>query len=516
MLQHARQHSASRIASGALLLACAGSLALSQDVSITRTPRDSNLSIRLENLNTHVVYDRAGGTYFIVPAGRYSVQLMRDDQQVYQEAEYISADSPPTRTVDPSGSGIIVGLSQGNPNFGASPCAALQDAAQLAVAIYGIHDADLQRRRASADIGDRCGNNADVDTLAGTLAGAYGTTPLGMVILSVEFTQLSPQRGPRHVANPNLDTTSARPTISPAQQPGANLNGGLVTDLRNGISDVAIDVGGRPFLVCAAMDANTPLFCDQDGTVMAPNVNPHLASLYRLRVKTSPVNHRGVEEDHWTSFVSEDEYHATQQKLANDIQAIQSRLLRQIGQVEADAPSAAGAAGQNARTYPVTEITSLIATTQTEIDAALHDPTLQPLRQAFPKAIAQLSPNSPAAIPAIDAQRIFQQLKLTVELLEYVSGNLGIDLIFRTTPVETEGARLTFEACDRCNPVISQGGQHRFYRGRYHIRVSLDGYVPYEGTLDLVEDPRTILECEMVRVHHTANGHTSSCSLKSQ
>src|SRR5277367_790774 len=186
MLQHTRQSSALRLAPVVPLFACAAGLALAQDVSITRAPRDSNLSIRLENLTTHVVYDRAGGTYFIVPAGRYSVQLLRDDQQVYQEAEYIGPDSPKTRTVDPSGSGIMVGLSQGNPQFDASPCAALQDAAQLAVAMYGLSDADLQRRRANADIGDRCASNVDVDTLAGTLAGAYGTTPLGMVILSVD------------------------------------------------------------------------------------------------------------------------------------------------------------------------------------------------------------------------------------------------------------------------------------------------------------------------------------------
>lgn len=516
MLQHARHHSPSRLAPGALLLACSAGLALAQDVSITRTPRDSNLSIRLENLTTHVVYDRAGGTYFIVPAGRYSVQLLRDDQQVYQEAEYIGPDSPSTRTVDPSGSGIMVGLSQGNPQFDASPCAALQDAAELAVAMYGLRDADLQRRRENADIGDRCASNADVDTLAGTLAGAYGTTPLGMVILSVDFTQLTPQRGPRHVANPNLDTTFARPAISPAQQPGANMNGGLVADLRNGISDVAIDVGGKPLLVCAAMDANTPLFCDSDGNVMAPNVNPHLASLYRLRVRTTPVDHHGVEEDHWTSFVSEEEYRATQQKLASDMRAILTGLLRRIGQMDADASSAAGGGGQNARSYSAEGVSQLIATTQAEIDAALRDSTLQPLRQAFPKAIAQLSSDSPAAMPTADAHRIFQQLRDTVDLLNYIAGNLAIDLIFRTTPVESEGAHLVFDACDRCNPVISQGGEHRFYRGRYHIKVSLDGYTPYEGWLDLVEDPKTVLECEMVRVHHAANGRASACSLKSQ
>ena len=85
-------------------------------------------------------------------------------------------------------------------------------------------------------------------------------------------------------------------------------------------------------------------------------------------------------------------------------------------------------------------------------------------------------------------------------MLEKVSDNLAIDLVFRTAPVETESAHLNFVNCPRCTPIVSQGGQHRFYRGKYYIQATLDGYVAYEGWLDLVEDPRHILECDMVRV----------------
>jgi hypothetical protein len=63
---------------------------------------------------------------------------------------------------------------------------------------------------------------------------------------------------------------------------------------------------------------------------------------------------------------------------------------------------------------------------------------------------------------------------------------------------------------------VSHGGEHRFYRGRYYIKASLDGYTTYEGWLDLIDDPRTILECEMVRTGHSRNGHTSTCSLVAQ
>jgi len=478
------------------------------------------MSARLENLTSNVIYDRTGGTYFIVPTGRYSVQLLRNGSVVYQEVEYIGSDSPNTRTVNPSGSGIVVGLSGGNPQFDPSPCSALQDATRLAMANYGLNDSGIQQRLVNTGSdANRCASASDLDALSGTLAGSYGVTPLGMVLLSIEYTPLSPQRNtPRHPVNPNLDTTFARPGISPAQQPGANLTASLVADLKMGVSDVAVDVSGKPMLVCAAIDANTPLFCDSDGTVMAPSVNPHLAGLYRLRVRTTPVDYRGVEEDHWTSFVSEDEYHATQQKLATDIKTIQASLLQGIQQVEGKSFTMPGASdpAQSARYYPAPELSSLIETTQAEIDKALQDVTLQPLRRAFPQPIALLGPHAQDAVSASAAQRVFQQLKDMVALLEYVSGNLGVDLIFRTTPVETGGSRLTFADCDGCNPVVSQGGQHRFYRGRYHVQASQAGYVPYEGWLDLVGDPKTVLECDMVRIRRGMNGQESTCSLKPQ
>jgi len=476
------------------------------------------MAVRLESLASHVIYDRAGGTYFIVPTGRYSVQLLRNGGVVYQEVEYLGPDSPNTRTVDPSGSGIMVGLSSGNPQFDPSPCSALQDASRLAIANYGLHDSGIPQRLANAGRGDRCATTVDVDAVSGTLAGSYGVTPLGMILLSIDYTQLAPVRGARHPVNPNLDTTFARPGISPAQQPGANLTASLVADLKNGISDVAVDVGGKPMLVCAAIDASTPLFCDSDGTVMVPSVNPHLAGLYRLRVKTTPVDYRGVEEDHWTAFVGEEEYHSTQQKLAKDVRAIQTGLPQRIAEVEAKSFTAPGAPvpGQSARYYPKADLNSLIETTQATIDGALHDATLQPLRRAFPQPIAQLNAHSQEAIPAAEAQRVFQQLRDMVDLLAYVTGNLGVDLIFKTSPVESEGASLSFEACDQCAPIVSQGGQHRFYRGRFRIRATREGYVPYEGWLDLVEDPKTMLECDMVSIHHASSGRGSTCSLRPQ
>jgi hypothetical protein len=172
--------------------------------------------------------------------------------------------------------------------------------------------------------------------------------------------------------------------------------------------------------------------------------------------------------------------------------------------------------GQGGRYYPTDGLVALIATTQTAVDEALKNEALQPLRQHFPKALAQVSAPGEAATPEVDALRVFRRLKDTVGVLEKMSDDLGVDLVFRTTPVETEDSHLAFDNCNRCFTVTSQGGEHRFYRGRYYIKASRDGYVPYEGWLDLVEDPRSILECDLVRVRRAGNGHTSTCSLRVQ
>jgi len=134
------------------LLALSFTPMLAQDVSVTRLPIDTDMTVRLTNLNSHVNYDRSGDSYFIVPAGRYSVQLLRDGQIAYQEVEYIDADSPDTRIVNPNRMEILVGLSGGNPQFDPSVCGALEIAAQLAIRTYGFDDNDLQRRLNTAEI----------------------------------------------------------------------------------------------------------------------------------------------------------------------------------------------------------------------------------------------------------------------------------------------------------------------------------------------------------------------------
>jgi len=495
--------------------------ALAQDVSVTRLPIDTDMTVRLTNLTSHVSYDRAGDSYFIVPAGRYSIQLLRDGQVAYQEVEFIGPNALDTRTVNPKRMEIVVGLPEDNPQFDSTVCAALEIATRLTVSRYGLHDADVEQRLARADPTGNlagCATSEAVDATGQTVTGSYGITLLGMVGLSMEFTPLAPQARPRNRGNSPIYKEPWTQSLATTQQPASNLTPSLVSDLKNGISDVAVDDNGKPLLVCAALDANTPLFCDSNGFAVATPAIAHLHALYRFRVKTTPVDHFGVEADHWTTVAGEDEYHATQQKLAADSATLRQNLEQGIAQLDSHSVSVPSVRfpGQMTRYYPTPELTALIATVQKAVDAALKSPTLQPLRTHFPPTLAQIADPSQPATRDGDAQTVFSALRNVVAGMQTASNNLGIDFVFRTTPVETEGAYLSFAKCDRCTPILSQGGEHRFYRGKYYIRATLDGYLPYEGWLDLIDDPRNILECEMVRMHKAGGGRISTCSLRAQ
>jgi hypothetical protein len=507
--------------STALLISFAVGLGVAQDVSITRLPIDTDMTVRLTNLTTHVNYDRSGDSYFIVPVGRYSIQLMRDGQVAYQEVEYIDADAPATRTVNPQRMEIVVGLPDGSPQFDPNVCAALAAAAQLAIHSYGLGDDDLQQRLANAQIasdGGACATATDIDDMGQTVAGSYGVTPLGLVALSIEFTPIARANRPRNRGNSPIYTNPDTQRISPTGPSNANLTPSLITDLKNGMTDVAFDNRGKPLLVCAAIDANTPVFCDSNGFAVATPAIADLRGIYRLSVKTTPVDHWGAELDHWTNFVGQDESDATQDRLTAAVAKLKNNLEQRITQLQAKSIAVPSTQDQSESdpTYPTPDLLALITATQAEFDLALHDGRLQALRQHFPTAISQVSNPAAPVTSEPETQRVFQQLRNTISVLDTVSDSLTIDLVFRTAPVETEGAHLIFVACPRCTPIVSQGGQHRFYRGKYYIQATLDGYVAYEGWLDLVDDPRHILECDMIRIRRAASGHASSCSLRAQ
>ena len=325
--------------STALLISFAADAALAQDVAVTRLPIDTDMTVRLTNLTSHVSYDRSGNSYFIVPVGRYSVQLLRNGEVAYQEVEYIDADSPARRTVNPNRMEIVVGLPDGSPEFDPSVCAALEAAAQLAIRTYGLHDADLKRRLATAEIasdGGSCASTTEIDDMGQTVAGSYGVTPLGLVALSIEFSPLAPTSRPRNRGNSPIYTNPATQRITPTGQPNSNLTPSLIADLKNGFSDVAFDGHGKPLLVCAAIDANTPVFCDSNGFAVATPAIANLRGLYRFSANTTPVDHWGAELDHWTNFVQEDEYEATQDGLDAAVAALKSNLERRITKLQAE------------------------------------------------------------------------------------------------------------------------------------------------------------------------------------
>jgi hypothetical protein len=505
----------------AFLLLSVSAIAFAQDVSVTRLPIDTDMSVRLTNLTSHVNFDRSGDSYFIVPVGRYSIQLLRNGNVAYQEVEYIDANSPATRTVNPNRMDVVVGLTDGGPRFYPNVCGALATAAQLTIRTYGLKDDDLDRRLANAQIpsnGANCATNTSIDDMGQTVAGSYGVTSLGLVALSIEFTPIARANRPRNRGNSSIYTNPDTQTISPTGPSNNNLTPSLITDLKNGLPDVAFDNRGKPLLVCAAIDINTPVFCDSNGFAVATPAIADLRGIYRFSVKTSPVDHFGAELDHWTSFAGQDEADAAQDRLTTIVPRLRSNLERRITELQADSATGPVGAGQTgaAATFATPDLIALIAATQAEFELALHDAKLQALRRHFPTALSGVADSAAPLTSVADAQRIFQQLRSNLSILDSVADSLSIDLVFRTAPVETEGAHLIFVACPPCSPIVSQGGQHRFYRGKYYIQATLDGYVAYEGWLDLVEDPRHILECDMVRIRRASNGHTSACSLKSQ
>ncbi len=507
--------------STAFIILLSFSTGLAQDVSVTRLPVDTDMTVRLTNLVSHVNYDRSGSSYFIVPVGRYSVQLLRSGRVAYQEVEYIDADSPATRTVNPNRMEIVMGLPDGGPQFDSTVCGALETAAKLATRTYGLRGSDLQRRLNTAEINPNngtCASSVDIDDVGQTVAGSYGVTQLGLVALSIEFTPLASQHRPRNQGNSPLYRDPSTQRLATTQQPRTDLTPSLITDLQNGMSDVAYDADGKPLLVCAALDANTPVFCDSNGFAVATPAIARLRGLYRLSVKTSPVDHWGAELDHWTSFVGQDEFDATQESLATAVSNLKRNLEERIAQMQGDAAAASGPQAQNAsaRSYATPDLLTLIKATQAQFDEALHDITLQPLRQHFPAAISRLTDPTATVTSDLEAQKVFRELRNTVAVLDTVSDSLGMDFVFRSSPVETEGAHLNFVSCKRCTPIVSQGGQHRFYRGKYYIQATLDGYIAYEGWLDLTEDPNHILECDLARVRRALHGHASTCSLRAQ
>ena len=307
--------------------------------------------------------------------GRYSVQLLREGQVVYQEVEYIGQDAASSRQVNPGGN-AVVGLPGGNPRFESTVCSALQAAAGQAIGSFGLHQGNVDRRleRAQSGTGNRdhdsdwnaCATNASVDSLAVELTGSYGASALGMVHLAIEFIPSPTQAGrPRRPTN-SLAPGSAHPLTPEAQQAWS----GVVDDLKNGFSDVAVDGSRRPMLVCAASDAATPLFCQYDGAVAGTPASLGLRSLYRFHASTVPVDARGVEDDHWTTFVGEDEYRGTQEKLTADLRHIRDGLRQGIAELEAKASQSAAAPDQSAHSYPMAEMRLLIDLTQAEIDQA--------------------------------------------------------------------------------------------------------------------------------------------------
>jgi hypothetical protein len=88
-----------------------------------------------------------------------------------------------------------------------------------------------------------------------------------------------------------------------------------------------------------------------------------------------------------------------------------------------------------------------------------------------------------------------ERVKSLVNTLRNLSP-LAIRLRVTTIP---DGATVTVKPLlgSRTRQALSNGDFVNLYRGLYEYRITRSGYVPVEGELDLVDDPRDLLECSI-------------------
>ena len=168
-----------------------------------------------------------------------------------------------------------------------------------------------------------------------TVAGSYGVTPLGLVALSIEFTPLAadiPASKPGKLPHlPNPETQR----LATAGPPNSNLTPSLIADLENGMSDVAFDDHGKPLLVCAAIDANTPVFCDSNGLAVATPAIAHLRGLYRFTSTPRPSITGARNSTIGQTLSARTNTKHTQDRLTAAVAALKTNLEQRITQLQA-------------------------------------------------------------------------------------------------------------------------------------------------------------------------------------
>jgi hypothetical protein len=235
-----------------------------------------------------------------------------------------------------------------------------------------------------------------------------------------------------------------------------------------------------------------------------------------MLVQLNAIDDLGAETNHWQPIVDEETTRLATQHLLKDSPVLSDHLERRIGQLK---PVRAPLAGQRffqqpAGFYLRSDLEELAVSTTAEVAAALLYPGLDPVRQHFEAKLAAISIPEESYVPREAVERTFASFREVIAGITSIAGDLSIDLLFLTRPVETEGTMLTLKSCKLCPEIFSQGGAKRLYRGRYDYTVTRHGYDSFSSSLDLIDDPGTKLVCTLSRSQASGPGGPSRCSLE--
>jgi hypothetical protein len=467
-------------------------------VIVRRTP-DEQSNVELFNVYTKQTFTPFSGDYFEVPPGYYLAELVRDDKVYYSVPELINSRSSKDRVIHPQGNEFASAVGISPDGFSNSGCSAVIFSSMSAIFRFGFSDDAVLNRIIPRGTPRPCQLMAPIDftEIVQSLTGAYGETDFGLAVLHID--RMSPTDG-----------------ISTA----------FKHDFQNGFLDVVV-LEGKVYVACQLLTPNELIFCDSEGEKRSEDElhfdrRAFLSMLekdnqyWRVYIDIVPIDSSGVERGHWTEATNLESVRTIEQQLSMDAKSISRTLDDGVKRLKPVKATTGGGMNflQDDLAYSTQDLLSLKSAVQTQTRAALKGQELHPLRRHFDASFDKVELSSSPTVSADSAGSFIQMLRSIVSSLTSVSNDLSVDLVFLTQPAETEGSSLTISDCERCARIFSQGGSHRFFRGKYDYVVLKKGFKEFKDTFDLVDDPDTRLVCKLAKA--TAKDDTESeCAMQS-
>jgi hypothetical protein len=440
-------------------------------------------------------FDSSRQLTFTVPKGVYSYQLLKGGQVIYEsvgnaiEVNFAGTLVPSLDAVLALGGAERIRFNNN------SPCAALAQAAEIALWHFGASYFDLEQKAQQGGYliegadGFECQKGARIDGLANVLDGPY----------------------PRRTFLGNVSLSIASPTPTPPKNVIHDL---ATSDLKKGFADVIVTSSGLSFVACGIDKSEELILCEgglQDNFSSLESVS----GFYRVLAQLSSDNAAGKVSVQWKDSADKRRIKLIGARLALELKAVKYGLEKRISELHPVFSSAPGMGflQQQESFYKTVDVLRLVGDTQADLGGPLKDPSLEPLRIYVNDKIKSIQVPSEPKTPIDMGLAIINELRRIVSNLGNLSNDLSVDLRFATEPIsETDGSKLVLNPCHECPEVFSQGGVRGLFRGKYYYSVTRAGYMPYSGTLDLVEEPTQALVCKLAPSTTSEKELGSHCS----